>query len=170
MCCFKILPDINQWKITIQNNRTIKACQNSAEHQSDVFIQNSWALNESQTSFKEAWPVVCRNGTPKRQTDYLFMCWFDGCFGPSCHTSISNVKGPHLGCVKEEVSRGETGPSQLLSQKETAFFFFFSKGCKFSFSLSCTLFGLSSWIWILLWKKEGKGFRFPDPISCFGSF
>lgn len=28
------------------------------------------------------------------------MCWFGGCFWPSCRTSISNVKGPHLSCVK----------------------------------------------------------------------
>ena len=50
--------------------------------------------------FQEGIPVVFQNGTLKQQTDYLFMCWFGGCFCPSCHTSISNVKGPHLGCVK----------------------------------------------------------------------
>lgn len=69
--------------------------------------------------FQEGWPVVCRNGTLKRQTDYLFMCWFGGCFCPSCHTSISNVKGPHLGCVKmHHMEKEET--LSLLSQTETA--------------------------------------------------
>lgn len=92
--------------------------------------------------FQEGWPAVCRNGTLKRQTDYLFMCWFGACFCPSCHTSISNVKGPHLGCVK--MHHVETGKklSVALVDRDGIF-----RGSKFSISLSCKLFGIPSWIW-----------------------
>lgn len=92
--------------------------------------------------FQEGWPAVCWNGTLKRQTDYLFMCWFGGCFCPSCHTSISNVKGPHLGCVK--MHHVETGKklSVALVDRDGIF-----RGSKFSISLSCKLFGIPSWIW-----------------------
>lgn len=92
--------------------------------------------------FQEEWPAVCRNGTLKRQTDYLFMCWFGACFCPSCHTSISNVKGPHLGCVK--MHHVETGKklSVALVDRDGIF-----RGSKFSISLSCKLFGIPSWIW-----------------------
>lgn len=92
--------------------------------------------------FQEGWPAVCWNGMLKRQTDYLFMCWFGGCFCPSCHTSISNVKGPHLGCVK--MHHVETGKklSVALVDRDGIF-----RGSKFSISLSCKLFGIPSWIW-----------------------
>lgn len=80
-----------------------------------MFIQNSLALNESQTSCRKDGLWFCRNGTVKRQTDYLFICWFGGCFCPSWRTSIPNVKGPHLGCVKMHHVETETklsAPSQ----------------------------------------------------------
>lgn len=68
---------------------------------------------------QEGWPVVSQNGTLKRQTDYLFMCWSGGCFCPSCHTSISNVRGPHLGCVKMHHVEREKNLS-LLAHTEMA--------------------------------------------------
>lgn len=79
------------------------------------------------------------------QTDYLFMCWFGGCFCPSCHTSISNVKGPHLGCVKMHHVETEK-KSSLRSQAESF------RGSKFSVSFSCKLFGIASRIWTKLEK------------------
>ena len=94
-----------------------------------MFIQNSSALNESQASCRKDGLWFCQNGTVKRQTDYLFMCWFGGCFCPSCCISIPNVKGPHLGCVKMhhvETEAKLSAPSQTKTAVSEAEF---SVGC-----------------------------------------
>lgn len=52
--------------------------QTSKRHVHSKQFSTKWVTD----IFQEGWPAVCQNGTLKRQTDYLFMCWFGGCF---CH-------------------------------------------------------------------------------------
>lgn len=96
-----LFKDSNQWKIIKQYDykRHVRPQPNIKETCSFKTAQHK--MSHSHHSGRMACgPAVSQNGTLKRQTDYLFMCWCGGCFCPSCHTSISNVRGPHLGCVK----------------------------------------------------------------------
>lgn len=126
-----------------------KLCQTSKRHVHWKQFNTKWVTD----IFQEGWCAVCRNGTLKSQTDYLFMCWSGGCFCPSCHTSISNVKGPHLGCVKTHHMETEKKLSPLSWIRDGTF-------REFKFSVSCKLSRIISWIWTKMRKRKGFSFLF----------
>lgn len=119
-----------------------KLCQTSKRHVHSKQLSTKWVTD----IFQAGWCAVCRNGTLKSQTDYLFMCWSGGCFCPSCHTSISNVKGPNLGCVKAHHVQAEKKLSWI---RDGTF-----RKLKFSVSFSCKLSGIASWIWTKMKKRK----------------
>lgn len=127
-----------------------------------MFIQNSSALNESQTSVRKDGLWFIKNGTLKSQTDYLFMCWFGGCFRPSCHTFLSNVKEPCSGCVTMHQVETETKWSPL-SQIETVD----SEDPSLAISLSSKLFGITS-MNMDQFEKQENGISSPDPLLHLG--
>lgn len=150
---FYCLRDFNQWRIIEQYNYKdmSKLSQTSKKHVHSKQFSAKWVTD----IFQEGWCVVCRNGTLKRQTDYLFMCWSGGCFCPSCHTSISNVKGPHLGCVKTHHVEAKKKLSPLSRIRDGTF-----REFEFSISFSCKLSGITSWIWTKMRKERGLSFLF----------
>lgn len=116
---------------------------NLSQTSRDVFIQNSSALNESQPSFRKDGLWFVEMGHWKGpQIIYSCVDLVD-VFCSSCHTSISNVKGPHLGCVK------------MHHMVVTALTDCSCRGSKFSFS--CKLLGITSWIWTKLGKVTHLG-------------
>lgn len=145
---FLLFKNSNQGEIIKQfNYKRPDLSQTSKQRVHSKQFCTKWVTDMIQ----EGWPVVSQNGTLKRQTDYLFMCWSGGCFCPSCHTSISNVRGPHLGCVKMHHVETEKNLS-LLAHTETAL----SEDPSLALAPAVKLFGIASWIWTQ--RGEGMGF------------